>query len=221
LNESQLNTHQGSEEPLQILVCGDFDFSYSLGLHRITKGRHHITCCPLSSSEDPRIQSNIDECRIRGIITRHDVDMNQRKTIKFDRQFDKVIFVFPQVSFLQNLADPINSFFVRSVFLAFNRDCVMKPNGYLYLLLKKDQFIEWDLCTIGINTGFYLQRAVYHHSNAFLPFDPKESSDKFKRLQGGKAPIYYILTRSRNLTINDVRPWDEPEPEESTNENPE
>lgn len=131
----------------------------------------------------------------------------------FDQQFHKVIFVFPQVSFLQNLADPINSFFVRSVFLAFNQDDIMKPDGYLYLLMKKDQFLEWDLCTIGLNTGFFLQRAIYHHSNALLPFDPKESRDRFKRLQGGKAPIYYVMTRAKNQIIHDVTPWDEPEPQ--------
>ena len=46
LYESQLHTHKGYNQPLEILVCGDFDFSYCLGLIRVTKFQHNITCCP-------------------------------------------------------------------------------------------------------------------------------------------------------------------------------
>jgi len=203
------------EAKKRILICGDFDLTFSLGINRATAYKMDITSVPIRCQKDhPRILRNMQTCEKFKIKIMHDVDLYDPTTFKFDQPFDKVFFLFPQVSFLTNLADPLNSRFLQDVFRIVNKNSIIRPDGHLYLLLKRQQFVDWDLCTVALQEKLFLQRAVFHHANAFHPFEPKEDgiNGKIRKLSGTKTPLYYVFARTKQRGFCGMNPWTEKQP---------
>lgn len=196
----------------RILVLGDFDMTFSIGLKKIAP-KNNIFCAPFKfDAEDNRVQMNLKTCSEKKIEVLKDLkSFEPEGNFKFDEPFDKVFILFPRVSYLTNLADPLNSRFLQKVFRNVNKSSVIRPDGYLYILMKRREFIDWDISTIALQEKLYLQRASFHQNQALHPFQPRQPSgdaqSKAKRLNGIKAPLYYIFARTKEQGLGGVNPW--------------
>jgi len=204
----------------RILVLGDFDMTFSLGIDKATQKENTIVCAPFTKSfeaveADQRIQRNIKLCKKFNIEILEDIDLFDPNTLKFEQPFHKVFVLFPRVSFLTNLADPLNTWFMQDLFRSVNKNGVIRPDGYLLVLMKRREFIDWDACTVALQEKLYLQRAVVHHTGALHPFEPRQPAggsfadlnSKAKRLNGVKAPLYYVFARTRDQGMSGINPW--------------
>lgn len=197
------------DQKKRILVLGDFDFTFSLGLNRVTHQKNTIVCAPLQLAEnDMRIKRNMEQAKKMKIEILEKIELFNPDLLRFDEPFDQVYVLFPRVSFLTNLADPLNSRFSQDLFRNVNRNGIIRPDGYLYVLMKRREFIDWDVCTVALQEKLYLQRAVFHQTGALHPFEPRQhAQSKAKRLNGIKAPLYYIFARTREIGMGGMNPW--------------
>lgn len=219
-----------NSSPRRILVLGDFDMTFSLGIYRATDGqkdskgkqlRHTIVCAPCKIADsDMRIKRNMQTCENLNIEIMKDIKLFDPESMKFDEPFDKIFVLFPRVSFLTNLADPLNSRFLQDLFRVINKNSIIRPDGYVYLLMKRREFVDWDVCTVALQEKLYLQRAIYHQAGLLPPFEPRQpagdANSKAKRLNGIKSPLYYVFARTREQGYRGVNPWVEAVSEPST-----